>query len=228
MSITMKLLRRMREGADDRWGGGGGYDSGYQDAYNDIMDAAGVDDDLDSGAIGDRLRQLGGRMRNNRATRLEGRAADIRGRGNMPSPQVQQVANQVEEGQIASQAAKQINKQRYKLYRSIPLVPLASRADAATFAINTTPTSKCFATHLVAAGTTFRIDTLLMMGQSILPGGAVSSVPWGPTSTVNAPLNIALDTVPITGQITNNSGAAAIQGLDLMVWMEDAAASERF
>jgi hypothetical protein len=214
MSMALALLRQMRSG-----GSMNGYDdSGFDDSgYDDSgYDDSGYDD---SGAS----------FRERRAANLRQRAGNVEQRGmrrRSPSPE-QMLAREVENNQISAAARLQLAKKKYVLFRMIPLVATQSVAIAGNVAINTTPTTKAWAEQMTASGN-FSITALVMGGQTLVPNGTVGSKFFENVSTYNRPLNIELDTVPITGNILNNTGVASVCSLDLMTWMENTAASERF
>jgi len=209
------LLRKLSSGGawDDS---GADDDSGYDDSGAD--DDSGYDD---SGARGNRAP----RGNNNRQGILANRGGGG-GRRNAPSPQ-QMLAREVENNQVAAAAKLQVFKKKYTLFRTIPLIAPQSVGIAGTANINVTPTSKAWCEQLTAFGG-FTITSLVMGGQTLVPNGSVDSKMFENVSQYNRPLNIPLDTVPITGAILNSTGVAAICSFSAMVWMEDTAKSERF
>ena len=221
MSAAFRFLQMMSRQGQNRSFNSGGNDDLYSAGVEDALDAVASGEDMDSGAFGDRFRGWQAKRGGN----LIAKSQKDLGRPN--NNNTMQVAQAVATEQLGAEARRTRNKGRYKLYRVIPLVALASRADAATATISVTPTSKCFAEYIIATGV-IRIDTLVFMGQSFLPNGAISTAPFVGTNNGLMPVNLYLDTVPITGGVTNNTGAAVVSAIDLTVWMEDTAASERY
>jgi len=218
MSRSLQVLRRMagawNSAGDDGFDSGADdFDSGFDDGVMAACDAAG----LDSGAVMDKLRGV-------RANSLARRAGRVAGRG---APMVSAKAAAVQDVALDATARKQLNKDKYRLYRVIALLAPQTIAAAGTATISVTPTSKGFAEYIVAMGL-YRLDTLTIMGQTLLPNGAVSTSPFQGTNNGLLPVNLYLDTVPITGGVTNNSAASVYAGLDMMVWMEASADSERY
>lgn len=204
MTVALMLLRKLR--------------SGVGNAMDDDDDNTGYDDSGDdSGADDSGADDSGGR--GNRGTK--------RGKARRQANTQMQLQNQVEFESAKKAASLLLNKNKYKLFRIIPLIGFQSIGIAGVVAINVTPTSKCFAQCMVAQGN-FTITSLVFMGQTIVPNGSIGSKFFENVSTVNMPINLELDTVPITGSVTNNTGVAALSSLDLQTWMVSAADSERF
>lgn len=205
MTLALMLLRKLRNadsGADDS----GWDDSGDDSSGDDSGDDSSGDD---SGARGNRGNRGGWRNKNKKPNTA------------------MQLQNQVEFESAKKAAALLVNKNKYKLFRMIPLVPFQSIGIGASVVINVTPTSKCFAQCMVAQGN-FSITSLVFMGQTIVPNGTIDSKFFENVSTINMPINLELDTVPITGNVTNQTGVAALSSLTLQTWMVSNADSERF
>lgn len=218
MSRALAVLRQMMNGTYSSAGDDdapGGFDSGYEAALEDLTSAG----DLDSGAWLDKVRQ-------NRGERLAQRSAKVLGKVGGSSPVVAKAAA-LEVVQVDAAARRQINKDKFRLYRYIPLLAAATIAAAGTGTINTTPTNKGFGEYIIAMGL-FRIDTLNIGGQTLVPNGAISTAGFQGNSNGNLPVNLYINTTPITGGVTNNSAAAVYAGLDMLIWMEDSASSERY
>lgn len=221
-SAAMMFLNSISRNQDGR-GDMDLYSSGVEDALN-ALDSG---EDLDSGAIGDRLRGAIGNWQQKRGAALTQRGAGNLAKVGQVSAKTVQTAQAVAEVQVSAEARRAQNKSRFKLYRMIPLLAPASRADAAVVAISVTPPSRGFAEYITCNGV-YRIDSLVINGQGILPSGAVSSAAFQAVSNSNLPVNQYLNTVPITGQITNNTGSAVYATMDMMTWLEDDASSERY